>query len=240
VHLGVRDCSVQRRYQKLMEESPSPNTDPAIINRLQSAAIEIAKSVNYSSVGTVEFLVDMDTKKFYFIEMNTRLQVEHPVTECATDTDIVKEQIRIAAGTELSLEQKDVHVKGHTMEVRINAEDPVSHVPSPGLIKSYHPPGGHGVRVDSALYSGYTVLPYYDSLISKLIVRGENRAVCLQKMLVALDEYIIEGIHTNIELHRRILSHPDFREGRFNTKFLETVDLFGGDREWNEAEASAA
>ena len=234
IHLGLRDCSMQRRYQKLVEESPSPGLSPELAQQLQEAAVELARSVNYSSVGTVEFLVDLERGKFYFIEMNTRLQVEHPVTECVTDTDIVKEQIRIAAGHELSLEQSNVQIRGHAIEVRINAEDPRRHVPSPGLIESYHPPGGHGVRVDSAVYKGYTVQPFYDSLISKLIVRAENRSVCIQKMLVALDEYIIEGIHTNIELHRRILRHPDFQNGNFHTKFLDEHDLFAEGEKWEQ------
>ncbi len=226
IHLGVRDCSIQRRYQKIIEEAPSPGLPDSIRESIQKAAVEIAKSVNYSNVGTVEFLVDLEAGKFYFIEMNTRLQVEHPVTEMLSDTDIVKEQIRVAAGLELSMQQKDVRLSGHAMEVRINAEDPRSLIPSPGLVSSYHPPGGQGVRVDSAIYSGYTVLPYYDSLISKLIVRGHDRATCINKLLVALDEYIIEGIKTNIDLHRRILRHPDFRAGNVYTKFLENVNLF--------------
>jgi acetyl-CoA carboxylase biotin carboxylase subunit len=229
IHLGVRDCSIQRRYQKVIEESPSPGLPLEVQEQIQNAAVEVAKSVNYSNVGTVEFLVDLNTMKFYFIEMNTRLQVEHPVTEMATDTDLVKEQIRLAAGMELSIDQKDVVITGHTMEARINAEDPRRLIPSPGLIQSYHPPGGHGVRVDSALYSGYTVQPYYDSLVSKLIVRARDRAACIQKLLVALDEYIIEGINTNIELHRRILRHPDFQNGNFYTKFLEHVPMFPKD-----------
>jgi len=229
IHLGVRDCSIQRRYQKVIEESPSPGLPPEVQAQIQNAAVEVAKSVNYTNVGTVEFLVDLNTMKFYFIEMNTRLQVEHPVTEMATDTDLVKEQIRLAAGMELSIAQDDVVITGHTMEARINAEDPRRLIPSPGLIQSYHPPGGHGVRVDSALYSGYTVQPYYDSLVSKLIVRARDRASCIQKLLVALDEYIIEGINTNIELHRRILRHPDFQNGNFYTKFLEHVPMFPKD-----------
>lgn len=226
VHLGVRDCSIQRRYQKLIEESPSPGLPAKVQNALQEAAVELGRSVNYSNIGTIEFLVDLDSWNYYFIEMNTRLQVEHPVTEMVADIDIVKEQIRVAAGMELSLEQKNIHVSGHAMEVRINAEDPRTLIPSPGLVTSYHPPGGHGIRVDSAIYSGYTVVPYYDSLISKLIVRGQDRAACINKLLVALDEYIIEGIHTNIELHRRILNHPEFRSGNFYTKFLENVKVF--------------
>jgi len=234
IHLGLRDCSLQRRYQKLLEESPSPGLAPELAAQLQEAAVAIGRSVNYSSVGTIEFLVDLERGKFYFIEMNTRLQVEHPVTECVTDTDIVKEQIRIAAGHELSLDQSQVEIRGHSIEVRINAEDPRKHVPSPGLIDSYHPPGGHGVRVDSAVYKGYTVQPFYDSLISMLIVHAENRPVCIQKMLVALDEYIIEGIQTNIELHKRILRHPDFQSGNFHTKFLDEHDLFAEGEAWAE------
>lgn len=226
IHLGVRDCSIQRRYQKIIEEAPSFLLPPDLQEAMQRSAVEIGISVGYSSVGTVEFLVDLETNKYYFIETNTRLQVEHPVTELITDTDLVKEQIRIAAGQELSIKQEDVKLSGHAIEVRINAEDPKTLIPSPGLITSYHPPGGHGVRVDSAIYSGYKVQPYYDSLISKLIVRSHDRESCIRKMLVALDEYIIEGIQTNIELHRRILSNKDFQNGNFYTKFLEHNPMF--------------
>ncbi len=227
IHLGIRDCSIQRRYQKVLEESPSIGLPEKLQNQIQDAALELVKSVNYTSLGTVEFLADLEAEKFYFIEMNTRLQVEHPVTEMVTDTDLVKEQIRLAAGVELSWQQKDIKIVGHAIEARINAEDPRTLIPSPGLIKSYHPPGGNGVRVDSAIYAGYSVKPYYDSLISKLIVRDKDRASCIQKLLVALDEYLIDGISTNIELHRRILSHPDFQSGNFSTKFLDQVQLFG-------------
>ena len=227
IHLGIRDCSIQRRYQKVLEESPSIGLPEKLQNQIQDAALELVKSVNYTSLGTVEFLADLEAEKFYFIEMNTRLQVEHPVTEMVTDTDLVKEQIRLAAGMELSWQQKDVKIVGHAIEARINAEDPRTLIPSPGLIKSYHPPGGNGVRVDSAVYAGYSVKPYYDSLISKLIVRDKDRASCIKKLLVALDEYLIDGISTNIELHRRILSHPDFQSGNFSTKFLDQVQLFG-------------
>ena len=227
IHLGIRDCSIQRRYQKVLEEAPSIGLPADMQAQIQDAAVELAKSVNYSSLGTVEFLADLENHKFYFIEMNTRLQVEHPVTEMVTDVDLVKEQIAIAAGMDLSLEQKDVKLVGHAIEARINAEDPRTLIPSPGLIKSYHPPGGNGVRVDSAVYAGYTVKPYYDSMISKLIVRDKDRESCIKKLLVALDEYLIDGINTNIELHRRILNHPDFRSGNFSTKFLEQVQLFG-------------
>jgi acetyl-CoA carboxylase biotin carboxylase subunit len=227
IHLGIRDCSIQRRYQKLIEESPSIGLPSGLQTQIQDAALELIKSVNYSNLGTVEFLVDLEKEKFYFIEMNTRLQVEHPVTEMVTDVDLVKEQIRLAAGLELSWQQKDIKITGHAIEARINAEDPRTLIPSPGLIKSYHPPGGNGVRVDSAIYAGYSVKPYYDSLISKLIVRDKDRASCIKKLLVALDEYLIDGISTNIELHRRILSHPDFQSGNFSTKFLDQVQLFG-------------
>ena len=227
IHLGIRDCSIQRRYQKVIEESPSIGLPPGLQTQIQDAALELIKSVNYSNLGTVEFLADLEKEKFYFIEMNTRLQVEHPVTEMVTDVDLVKEQIRLAAGLELSWQQKDIKITGHAIEARINAEDPRTLIPSPGLIKSYHPPGGNGVRVDSAIYAGYSVKPYYDSLISKLIVRDKDRASCIKKLLVALDEYLIDGISTNIELHRRILSHPDFQSGNFSTKFLDQVQLFG-------------
>jgi acetyl-CoA carboxylase biotin carboxylase subunit len=226
VHLGIRDCSIQRRYQKVLEESPSILLPSELQQQIQDAAVELASSVGYSSLGTVEFLADLEQNRFYFIEMNTRLQVEHPVTEMVTDTDLVKEQIRLAAGEELSWEQKDVKQVGHAIEARINAEDPRTLIPSPGLIKSYHPPGGNGIRVDSAVYAGYSVKPYYDSMISKLIVRDKDRESCIKKLLVALDEYLIDGISTNIELHRRILSHPDFRSGNFSTKFLDQTQLF--------------
>lgn len=229
IHLGIRDCSIQRRYQKIIEETPSIGLPSKIQQGLQEAAVELGRSVNYSSLGTCEFIVDLEQQQFYFIEMNTRLQVEHPVTEMATETDLVKEQIQIAAGRELSLRQEDVHFGGHVIEARINAEDPRTLIPSPGLITSYHPPGGNGVRVDSAVYSGYRVQPYYDSLIAKLIVKAQNREACIEKLLVALDEYIIEGIQTNIELHRRILRNPRFRSGDFHTKFLEQNDLFAED-----------
>ena len=228
IHLGARDCSIQRRYQKIIEESPSPGLPDALQQRIYSSAVELAKSVHYSNVGTMEFLVDVDSQEYFFIEMNTRLQVEHPVTEMATDTDLVKEQIRLAAGLELSFRQEDIEVTGHTIEVRVNAEDPRTLVPSPGEIRSYHPPGGHGVRVDSALYSGYTVQPFYDSLVAKLIVRARTREEAIRKMLVALDEYLIDGIKTNIELHQRILNHPDFVRGDVYTKFLDDKNLFQG------------
>lgn len=236
IHLGVRDCSVQRRYQKLIEESPSFGLPKEIENGLLESAVKIGEAVGYNSVGTIEFLVDLHNKRYYFIEMNTRLQVEHPVTEMATGIDIVKEQIRIAAGLELSLVQSDVKPRGHVIEVRVNAEDPRTLIPSPGKIQSYHPPGGNGVRVDSALYAQYTIPPYYDSLIAKLIVKANTREECINKLLVALDEYIIEGINTNIDLHRRILKQKDFRSGNFDTKFLDRVNLFEEEDTWSNVE----
>lgn len=226
IHLGIRDCSIQRRYQKVIEESPSIGLSAALQEQIQDAAVELGKSVGYSTLGTVEFLADLEANKYYFIEMNTRLQVEHPVTEMVTDTDLVKEQIRLAAGLELSWQQKDIKQSGHAIEARINAEDPRTLIPCPGLIKNYHPPGGNGVRVDSAIYAGYSIKPYYDSMIAKLIVRDKDRESCINKLLVALDEYLIDGITTNIDLHRRVLTHPDFRNGNFSTKFLDQVQLF--------------
>ena len=225
IHLGARDCSIQRRYQKIIEESPSPGLPDALQQRIYDSAVELARSVHYSNVGTMEFLVDVDSQEYYFIEMNTRLQVEHPVTELATDTDLVKEQIRLAAGFELSYKQEDIRISGHTIEVRINAEDPKTMLPSPGEVRGYHPPGGHGVRVDSALYAGYTVQPFYDSLVAKLIVRARTRDEAIRKLQVALDEYLIDGIKTNIELHQKILSHPDFIAGDVYTKFLDDKKL---------------
>lgn len=226
VHAGIRDCSVQRRYQKIIEEAPSFGLSKSLQDQIENAAVELAQSVHYTSVGTVEFLADLQAQKFYFIEMNTRLQVEHPVTELITGLDLVKLQIATAAGAPLPFEQSDIVCRGHAIEVRINAEDPQTLLPSPGLVNGYHAPGGNGVRVDSALYSGYKVQPYYDSLIAKLICYAPTRGECIQKLLVALDEFIVEGIQTNAELHRRILSHPRFIAGDIHTKFLETVSLF--------------
>ena len=228
-HLGIRDCSIQRRYQKIIEESPSEGLSASLQSRIQDAAVELAQSVGYTNVGTMEFLADLANDRFYFIEMNTRLQVEHPVTEMATEIDLVKEQIRIAAGQELSFSQSEIRATGHVIEARINAEDPRTMIPSPGLVHSYHPPGGNGVRVDSALYSQYTVQPYYDSLVAKLIVKAKDRRAAIQKLQVALNEFMVEGIKTNIELHKKILAHPDFIEGRHHTKFLDGANLFSGD-----------
>ncbi|MCB0317665.1 MAG: acetyl-CoA carboxylase biotin carboxylase subunit [Bdellovibrionales bacterium] len=240
IHLGIRDCSIQRRYQKLVEEAPSIGLPKELQTKIEQSAVKLGKSVNYSSVGTVEYLVDLEKGEFYFIEMNTRLQVEHPVTEMVTSTDLVKLQILVAAGQELPYSQEDLEMDGHAIEVRINAEDPKKHIPSPGLITAYHAPGGRGVRIDSAIYSGYTVQPFYDSLIAKLIAYGRNRSECIRKLQVALDEMIVEGISTNAEMHKRILAHPDFVNGNFHTKFLDSVKLFDEDKEWQKENQSAS
>lgn len=240
IHLGARDCSIQRRYQKLIEESLPPNLPKKVLNGIYDSAVNLAKSVNYSNVGTMEFLVDVDTMNHYFIEMNTRLQVEHPVTEMLTEVDLVKEQISLAAGNELSLAQKDVKFTGHVIELRINAEDPKRMLPSPGRVRGYHAPGGNGVRVDSALYTDYVVQPYYDSLIAKLIAKAATREECIHKLLVALDEYIIEGIQTNIDMQRRILRNPKFFSGDVFTKFLEHINLFDEEPECQVEQQSPA
>lgn len=223
IHLGERDCSTQRRYQKLIEEAPAIGLKEETRQKLHEAALRLAREINYSSAGTMEFLVDVDTEEFYFIEMNTRLQVEHPVTEMVTSTDIVKEQIWAAAGDVLKLKQEDIKIQGHSIEVRINAEDPLTFAPSPGEIIGYHPPGGRGIRFESALYDRYKVPPYYDSMIGKLISWTSNREQAINKMLVALDECIIGGIKTNIELHRKVLTHPEFQAGRVYTGLLEQI-----------------
>lgn len=222
VHLGERDCSIQRRHQKLLEESPSPAMTPGLRTEMGEAATRLARSVNYRGVGTVEFLLDADGN-FYFMEMNTRIQVEHPVTEMVTGIDLVKAQIRVAAGEPLTMTQGDILLRGHSIECRINAEDPETFVPSPGKILSLRLPGGPGVRVDTHLYSGCTIPPYYDSLIAKVIVLGDTREEAIARMLRALDELEIDGVKTTIPLHRKILSSPEFRAGRVSTRFLESV-----------------
>ena len=222
IHLGERDCSIQRRHQKLVEEAPCPVLSPDIRKKMGECAVAAAKAVNYTSVGTMEFLLDQDGK-FYFMEMNTRVQVEHPVTEMITGIDIIKEQIRSAYGLPLRYKQSDVKFHGHAIECRINAEDPVKFTPSPGKIDGYHTPGGLGVRVDSAVYDKYTVLPHYDSMIAKLIVHADTREEAIQRMSRALDEYIIEGIRTSISLHRRIMANKDFIEGKVDTGFMERL-----------------
>ncbi len=220
IYLGERDCSVQRRYQKLIEETPSPAVDDRLRRELGRVAVEAAQAVRYRNAGTVEFLLDKE-HRFYFMEMNTRIQVEHPITEEVTGIDLVKEQIRIAAGLPLSWKQQDVKMIGHSIECRINAECPDTFAPCAGLITRCHPPGGPGVRVDTAIEPGSEITPHYDSLIAKLIVHGLTREEALARMRRALDECVIEGIKTTIPLHRRILDDPDFQKGRFSTAFLE-------------------
>ena len=220
VHLGERDCSIQRRHQKLVEETPSPVVDDKLRREIGRVAVEAVKAAHYRNVGTVEFLLDKD-RNFYFMEVNTRIQVEHPITEMVTGIDLIKEQIRLAAGHPLSIRQQDVVLTGHSLECRINAEDPEKFTPSPGMITKYSPPGGFGIRVDSAMESGSVVVPYYDSMIAKLITHGCDRQESVARMKRALGEFIIEGIKTTIPLHRRILDDPDFQKGHVSTTFLE-------------------
>ena len=221
IHLGERDCSIQRRHQKLVEESLSPAVDERTRRKLGEAAVRAAKSVNYHSAGTIEFLYDKHGK-FYFMEMNTRVQVEHPVTEMITNVDIIREQIAISAGEKLRFKQGDVKFKGHSIECRINAENyKKGFMPSPGLIKAYLAPGGLGVRVDSHAYPGYMIQPYYDSLVAKLITWGKNRQEAISRMERALDEYVVDGIHTTIPFHLKVLRNDAFRKGEVTTKFIE-------------------
>ncbi|AMX82940.1 acetyl-CoA carboxylase biotin carboxylase subunit [Geobacillus subterraneus] len=226
IHLGERDCSIQRRLQKLVEEAPSPALDDEMRQKMGEAAVKAAKAVNYTGAGTVEFIFDHRNNEFYFMEMNTRIQVEHPVTELITGVDLVKEQIRIASGEKLSLTQEDVAFNGWAIECRINAENPAKNfMPSPGKIAMYLPPGGPGVRVDSAAYPGYTIPPYYDSMIAKLIVHAPTREEAIARMRRALGEFVIEGIHTTIPFHIKLMEHEKFQSGEFNTKFLELYDI---------------
>ncbi|UUZ94313.1 acetyl-CoA carboxylase biotin carboxylase subunit [Paenibacillus sp. P25] len=225
VHLGERDCSVQRRRQKLVEEAPCPILTPEIREQMGEAAVRAAKAVNYSGAGTLEFLLGPDGR-FYFMEMNTRIQVEHPVTEYITGVDIIKEMIRVAEGEPLSFSQEDVKINGWAIECRINAEDPDRNfMPSAGQIQFYLPPGGFGVRVDSAAYPGYTIPPHYDSMIAKLIVWGSDRNDAIQRMKRALSEFAIEGIHSTIPFHLKLLEHKKFLAGDFDIKFLEEHDV---------------
>lgn len=224
IHLGERDCSIQRRHQKLIEEAPSTVVTPEIRKAMGDAAVRAAAAVGYNSAGTVEFLVDKQNN-FYFMEMNTRIQVEHPVTEMITGVDLVREQIRSAAGIPLRFKQEDIQIRGHAIECRINAEDPFKFTPCPGKITAYHPPGGFGVRVDSFVYDQYTVVPNYDSLIGKLIVHADTREEAIKRMARALDEFRIEGIKTTIFFHKRIMAHKDFIDGDIDTSFLERIVL---------------
>lgn len=226
IHLGERDCTVQRRLQKLVEETPSPALDGEIRAEMGQAAVTAALAVNYSGAGTVEFIYDYVNRKYYFMEMNTRIQVEHPVTEMVTGVDLIKEQIKVASGNKLSLSQEDVTYNGWSIECRINAENPEKNfMPSAGKIQMYLPPGGYGVRVDSAAYPGYSIPPYYDSMIAKLIVHAPTREEAIEKMKRALGEFVIEGISTTIPFHIKLLQHEQFVSGEFNTKFLEIYDV---------------
>jgi acetyl-CoA carboxylase biotin carboxylase subunit len=220
VHLGERECSIQRRYQKLIEESPSPFVNEAMRNEIGQLAVQAARTVNYANAGTMEFVVD-DQGHYYFMEMNTRIQVEHPVTEMVTGLDLVKEQIRIANREELGFTQKDIRFHGSAMECRINAECPDTFLPSPGKLITFHPPAGVGVRVDSAAYNEYVVTPYYDSLIAKIVTWGRDRQESIGRMKRALDMTVVEGVRTTIPLHQKILRDEDFRNGFFNTRFLD-------------------
>ena len=219
IHLGERDCSLQRRHQKVLEEAPSPVISPEERARMGEVVARAMADMGYRGAGTIEFL--WEDGKFYFIEMNTRLQVEHPVTEAITGLDLVREQIRVADGHGLTLRQEDIVFRGHAIECRINAEDPRSFAPSPGLVKNYHAPGGMHVRVDSGLYSGYRIPPYYDSMIAKLIVYGQTRNGALRRLRRALAEFVIEGVKTTVPLHQALLDDPEFRAGDYTIKWLE-------------------
>jgi acetyl-CoA carboxylase biotin carboxylase subunit len=223
IHLGDRDCSIQRRHQKLLEESPSPLMTPELRTKMGAAAVKCAKAAKYLGAGTVEFLVD-GKRNFYFMEMNTRIQVEHPVTEMLTGFDLLQEQIRVAAGEKLSIKQDEIRFTGHVIECRVNAENPYrDFIPCPGVITGLHFPGGYGVRIDSHIYEEYEIPPYYDSLVAKLIVHGRDRDQAIRRMQRCLDEFIIEGVRTTIPIHKQILSHERFISGDFTTNFLEEV-----------------
>jgi len=223
IHLGERDCSVQRRHQKMVEEAPSTALTPELREQMGAVAVKAARAIGYTNAGTVEFLLT-DKNEFFFMEMNTRIQVEHPITEMITGIDIIKKQVEIAAGLELGLTQEDIKLNGHSIECRINAEDATKDFrPSPGKITNLFLPGGNGIRVDGAIYSGYTVAPYYDSMLAKLIVHGKTREEALAKMRSALGEFIIEGITTNIDFHYDILDQPSFIQGNYDTSFIEKM-----------------
>ncbi|MET0785795.1 MAG: acetyl-CoA carboxylase biotin carboxylase subunit [Paenisporosarcina sp.] len=226
IHLGERDCSIQRRMQKLVEEAPSPALSPELRAEMGEAAVKAALAVNYRSAGTVEFIFDHINQKFYFMEMNTRIQVEHPVTEMITGIDLIQQQLKIASGEKLRYVQSDVKINGWSIECRINAENPAKNfMPSAGKISMYLAPGGYGVRVDSAMYSGYSIPPYYDSMVAKLITHADTREEAVAKMKRALSEFVIEGVFTTIPLHAKLMDHEVFKSGDFDTKFLETYDV---------------
>jgi acetyl-CoA carboxylase biotin carboxylase subunit len=223
IHLGERDCSIQRRNQKVIEECPSPFLTPSLRKKMGNAAVKLAKAIDYENAGTIEFLVD-DARNFYFMEMNTRIQVEHTITEEAYGCDLVKEQIRIAAGEPLSRHIAHAELHSHAIQCRINAEDPAANFqPSPGRIKFYYAPGGRGVRIDSHAYTGYTVPPYYDSLISKIITVGATRESAINRMRRALDEYYVTGIKTTVPFHAAIMRSGEFRDGKYDTGFVERM-----------------
>jgi acetyl-CoA carboxylase biotin carboxylase subunit len=226
IHLGERDCSLQRRHQKVWEEGPSPALTAAARNKIGETVAKAMSEIRYLGVGTVEFLYE--DGRFYFIEMNTRIQVEHPVTEMITDIDLVLEQIRIAAGGDLPATQKEIVVSGHAIECRINAENPVTFRPSPGKIMQFHPPGGLGVRIDSAVYQGYVIPPYYDSLVGKLIVHGKTRAECLMRLRRALDEMVVDGVETTLPLFRALVREASIIDGDYHIHWLEQYLSSGG------------
>lgn len=219
IHLGDRDCSLQRRHQKVLEEAPAPGIPQDVREATYAACVKACIDIGYKGAGTFEFLYE--DSRFYFIEMNTRIQVEHPVSEMVTGIDLIKEQIRVCAGEKLTIKQSDVVIRGHSFECRINAEDPKTFMPCPGLVKNYHAPGGFGIRVDSHLYSGYSVPPNYDSMIAKIISYGETREIALNRMRNALDETIVDGIRTNIPLQQMLVRDPEFRKGGVNIHYLE-------------------
>lgn len=226
IHLGERDCSIQRRMQKLVEEAPSPALSPEIRYQMGDAAVKAAQAVNYRSAGTVEFIFDHINQKFYFMEMNTRIQVEHPVTEMVTGIDLIQQQLKVASGERLAYTQDDVKIKGWAIECRINAENPSKNfMPSAGKVEMYLAPGGYGVRVDSAMYSGYRIPPYYDSMVAKLITFADTREEAVAKMKRALSEFVVEGVHTTIPFHEKLMDHEVFKSGDFDTKFLEKYDV---------------
>jgi len=225
VHFGERECSIQRRHQKLLEEAPSPVVTPELRAKMGEIAVQGAENVKYEGAGTIEFLLDEDNN-FYFMEMNTRIQVEHPVTEMVYGYDLLKDQIRVAAGEKIGYEQKDIYITGHAIECRINAEDwERNFMPNPGQIEDVHFPGGPGIRVDSHIYSQYHIPPFYDSLIAKLIVHGKNRDEAIRRMRRALNEFVVEGIKTTIPFHSRLIENKDFQKGNFNTGFLDNVNI---------------
>jgi acetyl-CoA carboxylase biotin carboxylase subunit len=226
IHLGERDCSLQRRHQKVWEEGPSPALNAGTREAIGETVAKAMRDIEYLGVGTVEFLYE--DGKFHFIEMNTRIQVEHPVTEMITDIDLIFEQIRVAAGTNLAIKQSDVKFHGHAIECRINAENPITFRPSPGKILHYHPPGGLGVRIDSAVYQGYTIPPYYDSLVGKLIVHGKTRTECLMRLKRALDEVVVDGIETTLPLFRALVREKDVIDGNYHIHWLERFLARGG------------